>query len=346
MKLGQLIVDIDGTELTEEDIDLLTHPYIGGVILFSRNFDSVEQIIELTQKIKSLRSPSLLIYADQEGGRVQRFKKGMSMLPSIELLGKKYKFDLNEALSLSKKLGWLIGYELRNIGVNVNTAPVLDINYERSNVMEKRCFSDKPKEVAILSRLFIEGAKESGISSICKHYPGHGYAKTDSHVELPIDSRDIKTIFKDDLMPYKGAIDSKIEGIMTSHVLYKNIDSFPPTLSKKWLQILRNDLRFKGVIFSDDLNMLALNEFGEIEDNVLKSIEAGCDCVFICNNRNKVISILDNLIIENNIEASDKLMKFNNGNEIEGDFQKNKRRLSILESLNRITEKKQIEINL
>ena len=346
MKLGQLIVDIDGTELTEEDIDVLTHPYIGGVILFSRNFDSVEQIIELTRKIKSLRSPSLVIYTDQEGGRVQRFKKGMSLLPSIALLGQKYKFDSNDALCLSKKLGWLIGYELRNIGVDVNTAPVLDINYKRSNVMEKRCFSDKPKEVTILSRSFIEGAKESGISSICKHYPGHGYAKTDSHVELPIDNRDIKTIFKDDLMPYKDAIDSKIEGIMTSHVLYKNIDSFPPTLSKKWLQILRNDLRFKGVIFSDDLNMQALNEFGQIEDNVLKSIKVGCDCVFICNNRDKVISILDNLIIENNVETNNKLMKFKNSNEMESNFQKNKKRLSIIDSLNKITEKKQIEINL
>ena len=147
-----------------------------------------------------------------------------------------------DSLILSKELGWLIGYELRCIGIDVNTAPVLDINYNRSNVMQGRCFSEDPKKVSLLSEAFIIGTKQSGISSICKHYPGHGYAKTDSHIELPQDNRGLKTIFNDDLMPYKKAIKLGIEGIMTSHVLYKNIDQYPPTLSSKWLQILKNTL--------------------------------------------------------------------------------------------------------
>ena len=345
MQLGRLIIDIAGNELTNEDIDLLKHPYIGGIILFSRNFVSVDQIKELIRKIKSLRSPSLIVYVDQEGGRVQRFKEGMTLLPSITLLGEKYIADSDEAFLIARELGWLTGFELTSIGIDVNTSPVLDINFKRSNIMADRCFSEKPKTVSLLAESFILGSKESCISSICKHYPGHGFAKADSHVELPLDSRDIKTIFQNDLLPYKKAIDLKIDGIMTSHVLYKNIDNFPPTLSKKWIQILRNDFRYKGLVFSDDLSMKALNEFGEIQDNVLKSISIGCDCLFICNNRDEVISILDNIVIENNIEVSSKLIKLSKNN-IDDNFQKNKRRLSVIDSLKRITVKKQIEINI
>ncbi len=345
MQLGRIIIDIFGTELTNEDIDLLKHPYVGGVILFSRNFYSISQIRDLIKKIKSLRSPSLVIYLDQEGGKVQRFKEGMTLLPSISLLGKKYTDDPNEAFFLAKELGWLIGFELASIGIDVNTSPVLDINYSRSNVMAERCFSSKPKVVSLLAELFIIGSKESGISSICKHYPGHGFAKTDSHVELPVDNRDIKTIFQDDLLPYKKAIELKVEGIMTSHVLYKCVDSLPPTLSSKWTKILRNDLRYKGLIFSDDLSMHALNEFGEIQDNVLKSLNAGCDCVFICNNRNKVINTLDNIVVESNRQVCDKLIKLNKDN-TNSHFKKNKRRLSFIDRLLRISDNKQIEINI
>ena len=345
MELGRIIIDIEGCELTKEDIDLLKHPYIGGVILFTRNFNSIDQIRDLIKDIKSLRSPSLVIYVDQEGGRVQRFKKGMSLLPSIELLGKKYELDPDESILLSKELGWLIGYELVSIGIDVNTSPVLDINFKRSNIMEGRCFSEKPNVVSLLSEQFIKGAKESGISSICKHYPGHGFAKTDSHIELPVDSRDIKTIFQNDIVPYKKAIELDIDGIMTSHVQYKNIDNLPPTLSRKWIKILRNELRYNGIIYSDDLSMHALNEFGEIPNNVLKSLEAGCDSIFICNNRNKVINIIDELVIKNDTEVSNKLIKLNK-RKIEYNFQKNKRRLAIIDSIKRISEKKQIEINI
>ena len=345
MQLGRLIIDIAGTELTNEDIDLLKHPYVGGIILFSRNFNSINQIKELIGKIKLLRSPSLITYIDHEGGRVQRFKEGMTLLPSISLLGEKYITEPDNALFLAKELGWLTSFELTSIGIDVNTSPVLDINYKRSNIMSERCFSEKPNIVSLLAESFILGSKESCISSICKHYPGHGFARTDSHVELPVDNRDIKKIFQNDLLPYKKLIDLEIEGIMTSHVLYKNIDNFPPTLSNKWIQILRNDFRYKGLVFSDDLSMKALNEFGEIQDNVLKSISIGCDCLFICNNRDEVISILDNIVIENNIEVSSKLIKLSKNN-IDDNFEKNKRRLSVIDSLKRITVKKQIEINI
>ena len=216
-------------------------------------------------------------------------------------------------------------------------------NGEKFGIDITYLIQDKPNGLA---EAFIIGVKKTGISSICKHYPGHGYAKTDSHVELPVDSRDFKTIYKDDLMPYKKAIDLGVEGIMTSHVLYKNVDMYPPTLSEKWLQILRNDLRYKGLIYSDDLSMKALNEFGEIEDNVLKSLEVGCDCIFICNDREKVIKILDNIIIETSDEVSKKIIKLGDRKSINDDLYKNKKRLSIIDRLERINEEKQIEITL
>jgi len=346
MKLGNLIIDIDGIELSDEDIEILRHPYIGGVILFARNFSSVDQIVSLIKNIKSIRSPSLVTYVDQEGGNVQRFKDGLTLLPPLNLLGNKYMSDPFETIKLSEELGWLIGYELRHLGIDVNTAPVLDIDYGRSNVMSTRCFSTNPNNVTLLSEAFIVGAKKSGISSICKHYPGHGYAKTDSHVELPVDSRDLEDIYKKDLMPYKKAIDLNIEGIMTSHVLYKNIDQYPPTISGKWLQILRNDLRYKGLIYSDDLSMLALNEFGEMKDNVLKSLNSGCNCIFICNDRDKVTHILDNLILDITEKESNEIMKLSNNKSPRDNIYKNKKRLEIIENLERISETKQIEINL
>ena len=345
MKLGRLIIDIHGLELSKDDIDLLKHPSIGGIILFSRNFNSVQQIKNLIDSIKMLRSPSLIIYVDQEGGRVQRFKDDMTKIPSIELLGEKYKSDPYGAINLSEDIGWLIGYELRCIGIDVNTAPVLDINYSRSNIMSGRCFSNTPKIVSALSKAFLLGAKKSGISSICKHFPGHGFARTDSHVELPNDSRDLKTIYNEDIMPYKEAINLNIEGVMTSHVLYKNVDKYPPTISSKWLQILKNDLRYKGLIYSDDLSMQALREFGDMKSNVVKSLESGCDCIFICNDREIVERIVDEVTFKTSEELNYKLVKLSK-NKIIDDFNKNKKVLSTRENIKKILEKKQIEIKL
>ena len=346
MDLGRLIIDIEAGELTQNDIDILLHPYIGGVILFARNFISIEQIASLILDIKGLRSPSLIVYLDHEGGRVQRFKGGLTILPSIDNLGIQYNEKPNEAIELSNDLGWLMGFELSYLGVDVNTMPVLDIDYKRSNIMSKRCFAEDPNIVSELSAAFLRGVKTTNISSICKHYPGHGYAKTDSHLELPDDNRSLKNIFNNDLLPYKKAIELDVEGIMTSHVRYNNIDTLPPTISRKWLQILRNDLRYKGLIFSDDMSMKALDEFGIIEDNLLKAIDAGCDCLFICNDREKVVSILDNVIIKNTEEVVSKIINLNSPNVEKENLHANKKRISIIEKLKKIDEKKQIEITL
>ena len=161
MKLGRLIIDIHGLELSKDDIDLLKHPSIGGVILFSRNFNSVQQIKNLVDSIKTLRSPSLIIYVDQEGGRVQRFKDDMTKIPNIELLGEKYKSDPHGAINLSEDIGWLIGHELRCIGIDVNTAPVLDINYSRSNIMSGRCFSNIFFKFSLVDKTFLFLLKSS-----------------------------------------------------------------------------------------------------------------------------------------------------------------------------------------
>ena len=346
MNLGRLIIDIEGSELSQNDIDILRHPYIGGVILFARNFISMEQVASLISGIKELRSPSLVVYLDHEGGRVQRFKNGLTILPSVDSLGIKYNDKPHEAIELSNDLGWLMGFELSYLGVDVNTMPVLDIDYKRSNVMSKRCFAEDPGIVSELSAAFLQGVKTTNMRSICKHYPGHGYAKTDSHLELPDDKRDLKTIFSNDLLPYKQAIELGVEGIMTSHVRYNNIDTSPPTISRKWLQILRNDLRYKGLIFSDDMSMKALDEFGIIEDNLLKAIDAGCDCIFICNDREKVVNILDNVTIKNTEEVVSKIIKLNHPKVEKENLYANKKRISIVEKLKKIDEKKQIEITL
>jgi len=278
---------------------------------------------------------------------VQRFKNGLTVLPSIDTLGIKYNDKPHEAIELSNELGWLMGFELSYIGVDVNTMPVLDIDYKRSNVMSGRCFADDPGIVSELSAAFLKGVKTTNMRSICKHYPGHGYAKTDSHLELPDDKRGLKAIFSNDLLPYKQAIELGVEGVMTSHVRYNNIDTLPPTISRKWLQILRNDLRYKGLIFSDDMSMKALDEFGIIEDNLLKAIDAGCDCLFICNDREKVVSILDNVIIKNTEEVVSKIINLNSPNNVEKkNLYTNKKRISIIEKLKKIDEKKQIEITL
>lgn len=348
MNLGRLIIDIDGLELSAEDEDILKHPSVGGVILFTRNFDNINQVYNLINRIKSLRSPSLIIYIDQEGGRVQRFKKELSLLPSVDLLGKKFSFDNHDACELSEKLGWLVGFELKCLGIDVNTSPVLDIDYGNSEIMKRRCYSSNPKIVSKLASAFLKGSRQVGLASICKHYPGHGYAKTDSHKELPVDNRNYQTIFNNDIFPYKMAIDYGIEGIMTSHVLYKNFDIYPPTLSQKWLHILKNELRYKGLIYSDDLSMNALNEFGNMQQNVQNSIKAGCDCIFMCNNREQVIKTIDEVIINQTAITNNKLInlssKKNNFNI--KDISTNKKRRSILKEINRIEEKKQIEINL
>ena len=345
MNLGKLIVDIDGITLSSNDYDVLTHPNIGGVILFSRNFISIQQVKRLISDIKSIRSPSLIIYVDQEGQKVQRFRDGLTDLPSVSLLGKKYKADPDDAMELSRNLGWLINYELSTLGVDVNTTPVLDIDYSKSTIMENRCFAETPKIVSILSEAYIQGLKETGISCICKHYPGHGYAKADSHEILPEDNRDFKTIYTDDLLPYKKAINQNVEGIMTSHVLYKNVDEFPPTLSRKWLQILRNDLRYRGLIYSDDLSMKALEKFGNIDDNVIKSLEAGCDCIFVCNNRNIVEKILDNINLEGNYDINQKMLKLQTKLN-KDNLSKNKKRLNIIDKIKNLRIKNQMEINL
>ena len=346
MNLGRLIIDIEGSELSQNDIDILQHSYIGGVILFARNFVSINQVTSLILSIKDLRSPSLVVYLDHEGARVQRFKNGLAVLPSIDALGIKYNDNPREAIELSNDLGWLIGFELSYLGVDVNTMPVLDIDYKRSNIMSKRCFAEDPRIVSELSAAFLKGVKTTNMRSICKHYPGHGYAKTDSHLELPDDKRGLKAIFSNDLLPYKQAIEFGVEGVMTSHVRYNNIDALPPTISRKWLQILRNDLRYKGLIFSDDMSMKALDEFGIIEDNLLKAIDAGCDCLFICNDREKVVSILDNVIIKNTEEVVSKIINLSSPKVKKENLYANKKRISIIEKLKKIDEKKQIEITL
>ena len=346
MKLGRLIIDVNGVELSAEEAEILSHPYIGGVIIFSKNFESNEQLKNLINSIKKIRSPSLLIYIDQEGGSVQRIKSNILEIPSVSNIGKIYENDNLLAKELARSIGWLIGHELSFFNIDINTCPVLDIDYKKSKVVSDRCYSANPAIVSQLAHEYILGAKENNISSIGKHYPGHGYAIADSHYELPIDNREYKTIFSNDLDPYIYCIEKGLNGVMLSHVQYKKIDNLPASLSKIWIYKLRNELRYNGIIYSDDLSMKALDDFGSMEDRVEHTISAGCDCLFICNNQDSVVKVLDNVIINDNQEIHTKLNNMRTKQISYDDFSNSTLRREIISRAQHLHENLQLEIKL
>jgi beta-N-acetylhexosaminidase len=280
---GPLIVDIAGTHITAAEKSFLTHPAIGGVILFARNLESRKQATELIAEIKSVRDPSLLIAVDQEGGRVQRFKKEFFILPAANRYGQIY--DDNPALSikLCRAAGCLMASELRSVGVDFSFAPVLDCANLASDAIGDRGFHEQPEIIATLASAFIDGMGNAGMVATGKHFPGHGGVITDSHFSLPVDNRELEQLFQHDLIPYKMLVE-KLSGIMTAHVHFPMIDDELPTFSSFWLnKILRNELGFTGMIFSDDLSMAGALVIGDAAHRVKLALTAGCDMALICN---------------------------------------------------------------
>lgn len=290
-----VMADIDGLELTKEDRLFLLQPEIAGLILFSRNYEGPEQLKKLCASIKTLR-PELLIAVDQEGGRVQRFREGFLRLPAMRRLGEAYVINADEALKQSVSLGWLMAAELIHHGVDISFAPVLDLDFGRSGVIGDRAFAEKPEQVLALSQAFIKGMEKAGMSATAKHFPGHGHVTADSHLELPTDSRSFASLESNDLIPFKQLIEnSQLAAIMPAHVVYTDVDAeCTAGFSKHWLQdILRQNMGFKGLIYSDDLSMEGAAASGRPSIRAQKAKDAGCNVLLICNKRDAAQEIVD-----------------------------------------------------
>jgi beta-N-acetylhexosaminidase len=295
MTLGPLMVDIAGTELASEDLEILRDPLVGSVILFTRNYRNPQQISELCGAIRELRSPSLLIAVDHEGGRVQRFREGFARLPPVRSLGRRYDEDRRDALRKAHVLGWLMAAELRAVGVDFSFAPCVDLDYGLSEIIGDRAFHRDPAAVGALATAYLAGMREAGMAAVAKHFPGHGAVRADSHVALPVDRRPLQDM-EPDLSPYRLLIENQLPGIMAAHVEYSAVDPLPASLSKRWItDLLRGTLGFHGCVFADDLSMAGAAAFGDAPERARLALAAGCDVLPICNDRGAVRSVLGSL---------------------------------------------------
>tara|TARA_B100001059_G_scaffold148090_1_gene147987 strand:+ start:229 stop:1254 length:1026 start_codon:yes stop_codon:yes gene_type:complete len=292
--LGALMLDIEGPELTAEDRQLLARPVVGGLILFTRNYRDSRQLRDLVADARNC-NPELLIAVDQEGGRVQRFRHEFEQLPPLHSLFTVYQEDPDRALELARSCAWVMAAEILHHGIDLSFAPVLDLYTDISAVIGNRAFAADVKTATDLARAYISGMHEAGMIATGKHFPGHGSVAADSHHELPVDIRDSEEIFGTDMQVFSHCIDV-LDAIMPAHVSYPSIDSECAGFSSKWLQqILRQQLGFAGVIFSDDLGMQAARESGSPADRAAKALSAGCDMVLSCNDREAALAIADYL---------------------------------------------------
>jgi len=293
--LGPLMVDVAGLELTPEDRDVLRHPLVGSVILFTRNYASSEQLARLVADIHAVRSPALIVAVDQEGGRVQRFRSEFSLLPAPRRIGHAYNLDARQGLALSRAMGWLMAAELRAHGVDLSFAPSVDLDYGVSEVIGDRAFHSKAEAVAQLALACMQGMKDAGMAATAKHFPGHGAVIADSHKSLPVDRRSWNEL-SDDLLPYRRLIANGLPGVMVAHLLFPSVAPEPASLSRRWVQnALREELRFEGAVFTDDLSMGGAAEYGDIVARASAALAAGCDVLPVCNDRPAVARLLDEL---------------------------------------------------
>ncbi len=287
------MIDVEGTELGAEDRELLAHPLIGGVILFSRNYESPAQLAALVAAIRAARSPSLLVAVDQEGGRVQRFRGEFFELPALSALGECYDEDPQAALEATADHAWMMAAELRAVGIDFSFAPVLDLRTAHSSVIGERALHADPAVVARLGHAYVAALHASGMAAVAKHFPGHGCVAADSHHELPVDERDFYDIEQADLRPFRAVVDAGIEAIMMAHVLFPRVDSIAAGYSRIWIRdVLRGDMQFQGVVFSDDLSMEGAAVDGSRAERAERALAAGCDVLLVCNDRAAVIEIM------------------------------------------------------
>ena len=304
MSIGPVMADVQGLELQAEERDMLQHPAVGGVILFSRNYESPEQLRQLASEIHSLRQPPLLLAVDQEGGRVQRFRDGFYRLPPVGQLGSIYAKNSKKALLLCQEAGWLMASEVLSVGVDLSFAPVLDLELGVSAVIGDRAFHRQPEVVTELALAYQRGMHEAGMATVGKHFPGHGGVTADSHHALPEDERSLVDLQLQDLIPFERLIHNGLNGIMAAHVLYPQVDTQPAGFSRRWLTaVLRESLGFQGVIFSDDLSMGGAEWAGDYPERARLALQAGCDMVLVCNQPQHAIEVIESLTNHNDPAA-------------------------------------------
>ena len=323
------MIDINGTYLSEEDKFILSNKHVGGLILFSRNFESFEQLRSLVSQVNSIKE-NIVIAVDQEGGRVQRFKNEFVDIPSMQEISCFAKE--NDDKEFIKDLAWLISSELIAVGIDINFAPVLDINRNISSIIGNRSFSNDILEVINNASDYIDGMHEAGMKSTGKHFPGHGNVVEDSHIELPVDERELHELLNEDLKPYIK-LNDKLDVIMCAHILFSKVDSKIPSFSDIWINnVLRNKLNYKGLILSDDLSMLGSGKDSLI-NKVKMSLNAGCDMVIICNDRSGVKEVIEYLD-KTDYEQTSRIFEIKSFKKINwNDLLNNNRALAIKEKL-------------
>src|SRR5436190_2504709 len=293
--MGPIILDLAGLELSSEEREIIKHPQVSGIIFFQRNFESIAQLENLISQIHLHSNHSLLLTVDQEGGRVQRFQNGFTPLPALGLIGARYDQSPDEAMQLAETHGWLLASELLAVGIDLSFAPVLDLNNNLNQVIGLRALHSDPYIVAKLGRAIITGMQRAGMCSIGKHFPGHGSVSADTHTHFTVDDRNFQTIEAQDLIPFTQ-LSPYLDGMMASHIVYNQVDPLPCGFSSYWLQsILRNQLKFTGAIFTDDLSMKAVQHMGTISERIRLALQAGCNGLLICNCRKDAILALENL---------------------------------------------------
>lgn len=335
MTYGRLMLDLEGVELTVDELTLLKNPQVGGVILFARNIQTAAQVSQLVGDIRAV-SDRILIAVDQEGGRVQRLRQGFTLLPPMQTLGDLIAENRNLGLALARDSGWLMASEVLACGLDISFAPVLDVDRDTSSIIRDRAFSDQPEAVIDAASAFIEGMHEAGMAATGKHFPGHGGIVADSHLEAPVDHRSWQQLEDHDLKPF-AALSGKLDGIMPAHITYPAIDRHAVGFSKFWLQtVLRQQLNFTGAIFSDDLSMKGADVAGGFADKAKLALEAGCDMILVCNCREGALEVLD--YMDNHFTSpSDKLEALRGRGKIGWDqLATHPRRLQTIEQLDRL----------
>lgn len=305
------MVDIAGTHLTCHERKRLRHPLVGGVILFARNFSDRQQLTDLCHDIHAERDEPLLIAVDHEGGRVQRFRTdGFTHLPALGALGLLWQKDAEKAMRLATEAGYVLAAELRACGVDLSFTPVLDLDYGVSQVIGDRAFGPDPKVVSLLARALIQGLSLAGMAACGKHFPGHGAVQADSHHEIPIDNRSLDEIMAKDAAPYAWLGDMVLPSVMPAHVIYPAVDPAPAGFSRYWIQtILRQQLAFDGVVFSDDLTMEGATVAGDILARAQAALQAGCDMVLVCNRPDLADDLLKRLTVKHNPVAAARIRR-------------------------------------
>ncbi|MFT4178043.1 MAG: beta-N-acetylhexosaminidase [Thermomonas sp.] len=278
-----LQIGVSGHQLTAQERDWLQHDACAGVVLFARNFASRAQVAELTQSIREAAPRPQLISVDQEGGRVQRFRDGYTVLPALQGFDALYREDADAALALAREHAWLMASEIRATGIDLSFAPVIDLG-RGNRAIGNRAFSDDPQIVAAFARAYVEGMHEAGMAATLKHFPGHGSIPEDTHFDVAVDDRSLDAMRATDLIPFRAGIAAGADAVMMAHIIYPQTAPEPAGYSPRWIgEILRGEMGFRGVVFSDDIGMAGAHSVGGVKARIDAHLDAGCDVVLVCH---------------------------------------------------------------